>query len=330
MAKLYVSITVDWEGEHFRDLDDLRATRGSIQASLGFDVPLTHFICPTYWLPSRRLADPTRRVRSQIKKGDEVALHVHCWRDLVSSVGLRFLESPDWNGDGTGHGVPLGAYGRGAQAILARSRTLLDRKLSTTVRGFRGGGAMTSDSVYEDLMALGFKYDCSAFPPEVVSRGFRRGARGNLRDTMGSRTEIAGFLVDLWGYEAQRGLGRGNSLSLRATGGEGITPRTQPYRVSSEGRSILEMPGNGGISDYASAGYMTKVFDLLLGRAQAQDTPLFFNIGCHQEGAGRWKKPLMDFCHGRRRELASDAVVVLTVAKAARVFLASSRASVLR
>jgi len=41
---------------------------------------------------------------------------------------------------------------------------------------------MTSDSVYEALMELGFKYDCSAFPPELVSKGFRRGARSNLEN----------------------------------------------------------------------------------------------------------------------------------------------------
>ncbi len=325
MAKVHVSLTVDWEGEHFRDLDDLRATRAAIQASLGFVVPFTHFICPTYWLPGRRLADPTRSIRAHLVKGDEIGLHVHCWEDLVSFVGLRFLDSPDWNHDGTGHGVPLGAYGRGALAILARSRELLERKLGTTIRGFRCGGAMTSDSVYEALMELGLKYDCSAFPPEVVSKGFRRGSRGNLRDTTGARTELAGFLVDLWGHEPQTSLDRANSLTLRANGGQGITPWTQPYRVHAGGRSILEMPGNGGISDYASARYMTKVFDGLLERASQNDQPLFFNIGCHQEGAGRWKRPLMDFCHARRRELASDAVVVMTVAKAARVSLAALR-----
>jgi hypothetical protein len=58
MAKLYVSITVDWEGEHFRDLEDLRTTRAAIQRSLGAAAPLTHFICPTYWLISALPVDP--------------------------------------------------------------------------------------------------------------------------------------------------------------------------------------------------------------------------------------------------------------------------------
>ena len=40
-SKLYVSITVDWEGEHFRDLGDLHATRAAIQTSLGARVPFT-------------------------------------------------------------------------------------------------------------------------------------------------------------------------------------------------------------------------------------------------------------------------------------------------
>ncbi|MCA9687821.1 MAG: hypothetical protein KC457_37025, partial [Myxococcales bacterium] len=186
----------------------------------------------------------------------------------------------------------LGAYGIGAQTILACAKRLVETKLGATVRGFRCGGAMTSDCVFEALMALGFAYDCSAFPPVVVSRGFRPGGRrGDLRDTTGARNEIAGFLVDLWGDRAtgDRASERANSLSLRATGGRAITPLTQPYVVRSGERSILEMPGNGGISDYASARYMVQTFDELLARAGEGGRAVFLNVGCHQEGAGRWK-----------------------------------------
>ncbi len=325
MAALYVSITVDWEGEHFRTLDDLQATRAAIEASLGARVPVTHYICPTYWLHSRAGTDPARIIRSVIPKGDEIGLHVHCWRELIDFAGLRFLPSPDWNNDGTGHGVPLGAYGADARKILQCARRLLQTKLGATVHGFRCGGAMTSDSVFEALMALGFRYDCSAFPPEVISRGFRSGRRGNLRDTTGARNELAGYLVDLWGDEPISSGERANTLNLRATGGRAITPMTQPYVVRSGDASILEMPGNGGISDYASASYMAKTFDALFGLAQSRAEPVCFNIGCHQEGAGRWKKPLMDFFHDRRRELASEGVVVMTVAKAAREILRARR-----
>jgi hypothetical protein len=319
MSKLHVSIVVDWEGEHLHDLDDLRATRSSIEASLGAAVPLTHFICPTYWLHPIRCSDPAAAIRSLIRKGDEVALHVHCWTALVELAEQRVLTTPDWNDDGTGHGVPLGAYGAGAQAIIACARKLLESKLGATVNGFRCGGAMTSDCVYEALLALGFKYDCSAFPPVVVSQGFGPGRRGNLRDTSGARTQIAALLVDLWGDRPMDAVERANSLSLRANGGQPITPLSQPYLVESKGRALIEMPGNGGISDYAGAGYMSKTFDTLLELAVGRKEPVFFNIGCHQESAGRWKKPLMDFCRARRRELASEAVVISTVAKAARV-----------
>jgi hypothetical protein len=325
MSTLHVSIVVDWEGEHLRDLDDLHTTRSTIEASLGLALPLTHFICPTYWLHPIRGIDPAKLIREHIRKGDEIALHVHCWTALVELAEQPVLTTPDWNDDGTGHGVPLGAYGVGAQAIIASARKLLETKLGATIRGFRCGGAMTSDCVYEALLALGFAYDCSAFPPVVVSQGFGPGRRGNLRDTSGARTEIAGLLVDLWGDKPMVAIERANSLSLRATGGQPITPLTQPYLVESAGRTLIEMPGNGGISDYADAGYMTKTFDTLLELAAARKEPMFFNIGCHQESAGRWKKPLMDFCRARRRELASKAVVISTVAKAARAARATLR-----
>lgn len=318
-SKLYVSITVDWEGEHFRDLGDLQTTRAAIEVSLGAGVPFTHYICPTYWLGPQPQLDPARAIRSVARKGDELALHVHGWRALVERAGVRFVSEPDWNGDGTGHGVPLGVYGGDVGAILATARSLLERKLGATVWGFRCGGAMTSDGVYEALMELGFRYDCSAAPPLMMSRGFRPGHRGDLRDTNGCRNELASYQVDLWGDKPMRAPERANSLSLRATGGRAITPATQPYRVRSAERSILEMPINGGLSDYASAGYMAETFDALLERARVGAGPVFLNIGCHQEGAGRWKKPLMDFCHARRRELASADVAFVTVAKAARV-----------
>lgn len=318
-SKLYVSITVDWEGEHFRDLGDLLTTRAAIQASLGAAVPFTHYICPTYWLVSHARVDPSRAIHTVVTKGDELALHVHCWRELVELAGVRFLSDPDWNGDGTGHGVPLGAYGDDARAIIACARSLVQNKLSATVWGFRCGGAMTSDSVYEALMALGFRYDCSAAPPVIVSRGFRPGHRGNLRDTMGCHNEIANYQVDLWGDRLMTAPERANSLSLRGTAGREIRPMTQPYVVRSGDRSILEMPINGGLSDYASAGYMTETFDALLERACEGAGPVFLNIGCHQEGAGRWKKPLIDFCHGRRCELGSANVEFTTVTRAARI-----------
>lgn len=320
MAKLYVSITVDWEGEHFRDLGDLHETRASIQHSLGARTPLTHYICPSYWLEPHASIDPARAIRSAVTKGDELALHVHCWRALVEFAGVRVRNDVDWNNDGTGHGVPLGVYEGNARAILAAARKLLQSKLGATVWGFRCGGAMTCDGVFEALMALGFRYDCSALPPVIMSRGYRPGGRrGNLRDTLGCRNAIAGYQVDLWGDKPMRAVERANALNLEATGGRAIVPTTRPYVVRSGERSILEMPVNGGLSDYASAEYMTKTFDELLELARLGDAPMFFNIGCHQEGAGRWKKPLMDFCHRRRRELSSEAVVLTTVAKAAKV-----------
>ncbi|MEZ4453492.1 MAG: hypothetical protein R3B09_28790 [Nannocystaceae bacterium] len=126
-SKLVVSITVDWEGEHLRDLGDLQATRAAIERSLGAGVPFTHYICPTYWLGAQLPPDPARAIRSVVRKGDELALHVHGWRALVEGAGVRFLSEPDWNGDGTGHGVPLGVYRGDVGAILASARDLLQR-----------------------------------------------------------------------------------------------------------------------------------------------------------------------------------------------------------
>ncbi|MEZ4453491.1 MAG: hypothetical protein R3B09_28785 [Nannocystaceae bacterium] len=54
------------------------------------------------------------------------------------------------------------------------------------------------------------------------------------------------------------------------------------------------MPINGGISDYASAGYMAETFDAARAR-RAGAAPMFLEHRLSSRGRGRWKKPLMDF-----------------------------------
>lgn len=262
---------------------------------------------------------PERELRSAVGKGDEIALHVHCWRELIADCELEFQATPGWNGDGTGHGVPFGGYGEHVAHIVGRTRTLLERKLSATVHGFRCGGAMTSDGGFDALMKHGLRHDCSAFSPEIVSRGFSRYTRGNLRDCGGARNQIAHMLVDLWGYVPVDAPERANRRSLQGNGGCGIGPLTQPYLVRARERSIIEMPQGGGISDYACAGHMLRTFRALLHRVRRHGCTQHFILGCHQEGAGRWKKALMEFCRAARNELNRPEIQFTTVAKSAKI-----------
>ena len=198
--KLYISVTVDWEGRRFdeettpylkQNLEGLVLLREEIK-KLGFDIPWTHFITPNYWLNGT--ADPTKvleNTRAIDWKKDEIGLHVHSWYELVIHAQVDpLVKTPTWGDkdgfgfDDTGHGVPLGAYSpANIIKIIASAKTLLEARLPQprTVKGFRCGGWMANDAVLTALMQAGFFYDCSAVPPDVFSQGFSKDGLGDKK-----------------------------------------------------------------------------------------------------------------------------------------------------
>ena len=321
-ATIYISLTVDWEGRIFEketspypseNLEGLESLRQAIE-KLGFDVPWTHFITPNYWLNGTD--DPTAVLGSTSAINwakDEIGLHVHCWYDLVTSAVVDpLLRQPTFgsvNGfgdDTTGHGVPLGAYSvPDIVKIVTSSKNLLEAKLPHpfVVKGFRCGGWMSDDDVLQALMQTGFAYDCSAVPPEIFSHDFSKSSLGDKRDTVGDENSITDFVVDLWGYIPQDAGVVKNSLSLKWNRTEAILPVTQPYKIFQDSSSIIEMPNNGGLSDYTSEAYMSAAFEAAVAIAKTSTEPIFLNIGCHQEGPMVYKQSLLDFFTKNKEQL---------------------------
>lgn len=320
MGSLYVSLTVDWEGENFNNILDFIEMRKNIEKTLRKKIPFTHFICPTYWTGKSMLKSNKNLEKAIDLKLDEVGLHVHCWKELITkSMIAKFETKPDWDGDGTGHGVPLGVYKKQIPKILDMAKKLVVENMKVTAPiGFRCGGWMSSTSVLLSLMQTGFAYDCSAVPPEIFSNGFGKMSVGDKKDTYGDENGVlTNLLIDLWGHTMKMGKPEvENALSLRWNAGKHITSRTQPYKIFSGQNSIVEMPNNGGLADYASEKFVTTTFKQLIQDSKKCDEPLFMNIGCHQEGDKVWKDGLWEFFNNNKAQLLSDQVDFVSVKEA--------------
>ncbi len=309
MNKVIITLTVDWEGEDFDGIKDLKELRKYI----GTDIPITHFICPAYF--TKRIAYSDEIIKENILAGDELALHVHCFKSLAEISRIDFRTEPDFfepyskkvskfikklpgflRTENSGRGVPLSAYEPDEiEKILKKSKEILQENLnSDNLISFRSGGWMASNEVFKALEKTNFAYDSSGAPPEILSQGYTENNKGNLIDdheqNNGTWTD---FILKLWGYEIQKEYFLQNSLSLANCSDKAITRKTQPYKIN----SVTEMPNNCGMSDYTSARQtMRPILEHAIEKIKkGENKPFFINIGCHQEGEFIYKRPIADF-----------------------------------
>jgi len=317
MGKLYITVSVDWEGEDFSGVKALQQVRHELEKSLKRRVPFTHFICPSYFTDGHARA--VQQIRSCYDDDiDEVGLHVHCWQSLVEAAGLRFVETADFHANteraGTGHGVPVGAYGDQAYDLLKYSAELLAYELELdSIDSFRCGGWLASDPVLRALMKLGIAYDSSAGPPAQFSKGYNKNSKGNGKDGFG---ESNGVLVDhmtkIWGYRDCKEPHLANSLSRAANGPDAIHWKSQPYEITEDGKSLIEFP-IALMSDYVKAATLWPEFESLLSQSYKSSEPLFFHIGCHQEGDMKYKRTLVEFLAKLAHRIARDKQAAKTI-----------------
>jgi hypothetical protein len=295
MAKLTICVTADWEGESLEaaNLEAMRAFRRQFQ-----QIPLTHFICPAYLTRGGDLRAIAQRIREQIVPGDEVALHVHCWRTLVGEAGVKPVlkptyYSPEFNdGNGpvvhfegdkldVGHGVPLGVYSpEEIAAILACARELLvaHRIAPEPPVAFRCGGWLASDPVLLGLEAAGFRLDSSATDARLLEE-----IDSLLRSV--AKCRLGGWVKQLWGSPGQdQPLFLANQLS-RADHSPAADALTQPYSIKIGDARVLEAPANGVLADYLTREEMLRRFEDAWNLAGGEDRVLL--CGFHQESAAR-------------------------------------------
>lgn len=307
--KIIFSLTVDWEGEHFKDINDLKGMRNHI----GNNIPITHFISASYF--TKEISDAKNIIQKQIYPQDEVAVHIHPHRHLTKAAGVSFIDTPDFfepytpeirflinllpkslQPKNSGRGVPISAYkSEDIQKLLLLSKQKLQKIVARRpITGFRAGGWMCSDTVIEALEKTDFKYDSSAVPPEILSQGYSIYKEGNKRDEHNGRNGVfTEYMLALWGHKRQIDSILANKNIQTACPDTHIKKTTQPFKVN----SLFEMPNNAGMSDYASAeqSMMYAVEEAVKKLQSGYDKPLFINTGFHQEGDIRYKLPIIEF-----------------------------------
>lgn len=301
MAKLYINITIDWEGDDLSAVNDLNIMRKRLK----YPVSFTHFICPAYF--TNTLKNARKRILSAIEPHDEIALHFHSFRSLVEYAGVAFHETPNFYRTNAGilpykwrkhlpqalcklltfpvngRGVPLSVYpATDIQKLIQTAHDLLLESLQIkTIQGFRAGGWMASDTVLQALQQAGFAYDSSAAPPGILSQGYSPESKGNGCDEHGDKMDVFTELVEkIWGFYPHTSHEVSNRIIRQNNPENSITKYSQPFAI----QNIIEMPNNGGMTDFVS---LQRTFRPLVehGIKQAQQHSNFYlNTGCHQEG----------------------------------------------
>lgn len=330
--QLYISLSVDWEGESFNGVKDLLRMRSKVEKFMRREVPLTHFICPAYY--TNGVSRPTQNIHSVYRPDlDEVACHVHCWQSIIKEARVKFRVDHDFHAGtsraGSGHGVPFGVYGEETKAILDLSTNLLEYHLDCQVESFRCGGALTSDAVFRALFAAGFKTDSSACPPCLYSRGYNYKEEGSRLDGFGEDNGLlTTYKMALWGHErnCSGAPHLSNTIDHTARAGQAITGLSQPYKITAGEKTLVEIPVNGGMSDYVNTNRTVwPTFEKLLRQCRAGRGPLYFHLACHQEGDAKYKQPFLAFFEKLASRIHRDQSITqhlqwLTVAEASALF----------
>jgi len=203
--------------------------------------------------------------------------------------------------------------------ILKVSRKIItDNFKVAEIHGFRAGGWMANDDVFEALIKTGFSYDSTAAPPEVLSQGFSSTNLGSKIDDYGeNHNEFTDYIIKMWGTEIQTESFLKNSLFKEFCPDSYITKFTQPFKI----KSLIEMPNNASMSDYASVTTMRTVLEKGIAEIKAgRNKPYFLNTGFHQEGDISNKIPIYDFINSITKE-EMEFVEFKTVNEASRMIV---------
>lgn len=328
MRKVIACVTIDWEGENLNGLNDLRIMRKRLPVNL----PVTHFICPNYFVnPSVSIRS---RVSTAIHSIDEVGLHVHPYKSLVRGAGgIRFRGEPNFHSHfphleklpgklfallrsrlASGRGVPLSAYSLSEiYSITEFSLSLLANAFKgRSICSFRAGGWIATDDVFRAIERLGFRFDSSAVPPDLLSKGYSKSSKGSQLDDYGDANGIFTELVcDLWGYHRSCSQVTHNAQIRGVLKDYAVTTHTQPFMLG----GITEIPNNGGLTDFASTrGTLKPLLKHAIAEAHGGND-FYLTLGCHQEGDWRFKHELVRFIQSIPKDML-EMIEFMTISEA--------------
>lgn len=339
---IYINLCVDWEGDHFRNLGELKY----LLSKFDDGIPVTHFICPSYFYKYKHEA--VKKINSIVKPQDEIGLHIHCDKSLIKNVpGVKFkiennyykkndptiqvrdkildifpagLSSMIKYGLISGRGVPLSVYSLPEiKQIIKHSRELLSNKLNLEINSFRAGGWLASDEVFKVLNELGFAVDSSAVAPGILSNGYEKNFEGGDKDDFAETYPyFTDFIKKLWGTEVQESGFLKNKHIHACMPSKYITKAEQPFFID----NVLEIPNNLGASDFAS---MKKTFVPAFNRVMEENVShndklhYFMNLTCHQEGDFLYKEGMLDFFN-HVKNTQSSTIRFTTVCESVKIY----------
>jgi len=296
-AAVVVSVSIDWEGAYIEEEGQAALTRFRTDNP---EMPVTHFICPAYYTkPGAVAADVTAALRAQIRKGDEVGVHLHAWNSLVQAAhvpvrsGRSFLTADgrlmDFDGDAGFDLDPTIYTVTELRSLLSTSRSLLASAGFTVAPVFRAGGWLGAPNVLEAARAEGFEVDASAIDPAW------------LGDAEGEEEfqQLAVRLRDVWPK---------------------VDRTSQPFIIDTPAGPLLEVPDSGGMADQVTREEME---DHVQRAAQKGGGPVFVHLGLHAETAEDHADGLSSaLADLRRRKVPMQFVTVGRAAELARAGLA--------
>lgn len=264
---IHLKVSVDWEGESLSDanIGAMREFRRKFP-----NLKLIHFLNPAnFTKPKVNLKKARAKVKSVIKPGDTIGLHLHGWKSVIEGAGVTYRYDQTVSGMPAkmncildcGEDVPISAYTEAeVRRILKYSVKVLSDQGFAKVTIFRAGAWMGAPHVLSALAAEGIFIDSSAVPLELVRDGLS-GMPGLLE------------LEKFW---------------------PNITPLSQDYVIYTSNGPILETPNNGAMIDYMTEPKMVELFE----KMAEVDGESTLHLGFHQETS---KYYLKKFAAGLKR-----------------------------
>jgi hypothetical protein len=260
--KIHLIISVDWEGFSLDEsnLEAFRRFRNDYP-----EVKIVHFLNAAYFYTPG--VDPEiikNKIRSVIRPGDELGLHIHALETLLTEAGVSYREGETFWGRSEsepingvrGHDLPLTMFTQDeVRKLIKQSVSTLHQYGFNNLKSFRAGGWAASKEVLNALVLEGFKIDSSAVSSDIVKL------------VTGKDSPLYKNIVHkLW-----------PEISVRST---------EPYEIKTENGSIIEIPNNFGLADYLSGRGLYVQFEKLMNSIEfSEDKPIIVHYGFHQETA---------------------------------------------
>jgi hypothetical protein len=212
------------------------------------------------------------KIRSVIKPGDEIGLHIHALESLLDATGVEFREGVTYWGSKKsqpfegqrGHDVPLTLFSRDEiRKLIRKSMEILRNHGFSDIKSFRAGGWVATPEVLEAVRSEGIRIDSSAISTELISYVVRQDQ------------PLYQINKELWPDQ---------------------TPfKHRPYELQTPAGTLIEFPNNIGLADYVDAKTAFEWFEKIVEVNFSNVPSMIFHYGFHQETAGIFLPRVVEF-----------------------------------